>query len=921
MFSNLVTSTANVSSAPTNFGETANSPNLLQYEWTQHQGDASFTHFSAGPAPDAPDILWKSNITGIQSYLSAFNGMIFAANSTSVFALDREKGSIIWATTVPSIGRWPAVYKIDDSHMIAGSSCLEIATGRILWNSTNFAANVASFADGAYVPEEKMFYVNAASFVQAWNFSNPSVPPLLMWTTYVPGGETVGSGVQYGGGIVFPGSFESHQMALNATTGKVLWDVETKGSMIFAGSYYQGRFLKACTYGNAFYAFNASNGAILWTFNPGTDGYFTSGSAAAYGMVYELNKDGYLYALDVATGKLLWSYQGPGPLFFPGCPVVADGMIYATTGQQASTYPNTGVRSISEFACLDAYTGRVIWKLPIEAYPPRESLAIAYGNLYLIPAYVLYEQMDTYYAFDQIWAIGTASWSMFRHDAANTGVGQSGPTNLTLRWNFSAGGAVTSSPIAANGLIYFGSQDKCVYAVDAGMGSLIWKFKTGDRILSSIAVANGKIYVGPDDGTVYCLDAYNGSLLWSQYAGGDVQANYNAAVILHSSPIVAGDRVYVGALDNNTYCLDANSGNIVWKYPTNGLITSTPAVSNGVVYVESQTPNSGTLYALDAVAGVLLWNNSLPYAQANRGQDIMSSPVVGDGMVFAASNKQVYYGINASTGKIQWTYKDFNSSEFIICSPVYNNGKVYLIDEFFTVCVDALTGKTQWSTFLGAELYISPAYGDGKLYSVSDERGLYVVNATDGQKLFYTLLHSNSWSSPSLYNGKLYVGDNDWNVYCYSEYPALNSSITLELNPPNIYLGDSVIGSGILVPGIFNTTILVSFFKPDGIVVNTQVTTFENGAFNFTYTPDAIGNWTVTLQWLSDRDFYTSAQRGQTLIRVSPAPTPTPTAMPSIFEGSLAFAIMMAIILLVALIVGYVFIKRIKNKQFKFWLR
>src|SRR3990170_5399081 len=103
-------------------GTSAKYGNLLQYEWPQFQGDPSFTRFSAGPAPEAPDILWKTNITGIQSYLSAFNGMVFVTNSTTVFALDRANGSIIWNTTVPASERWPAIYKIDDTHMVIGSS-------------------------------------------------------------------------------------------------------------------------------------------------------------------------------------------------------------------------------------------------------------------------------------------------------------------------------------------------------------------------------------------------------------------------------------------------------------------------------------------------------------------------------------------------------------------------------------------------------------------------------------------------------------------------------------------------------------------------------------------------------------------------------------------------------------------------------
>ena len=107
---------------------------------------------------------------------------------------------------------------------------------------------------------------------------------------------------------------------------------------------------------------------ILWKYNPGTQlGYWVSGSAVAYDMVYELNKDGNLYALDVNTGNVVWKYEGPGYLFWPGWPVVADGKIYATTGQRASIDPYTLEYSESEFVCLDAYTGDLIWELPIEA--------------------------------------------------------------------------------------------------------------------------------------------------------------------------------------------------------------------------------------------------------------------------------------------------------------------------------------------------------------------------------------------------------------------------------------------------------------------------------------------------------------------------------------------------------------------------
>jgi len=82
----LITSTVTISSLHGGAvkGETTESaPDLLKFEWPQFMGDASATRFSSGPAPDAPDIMWKTNITGIQSYISAFNGKIFVTTRTA----------------------------------------------------------------------------------------------------------------------------------------------------------------------------------------------------------------------------------------------------------------------------------------------------------------------------------------------------------------------------------------------------------------------------------------------------------------------------------------------------------------------------------------------------------------------------------------------------------------------------------------------------------------------------------------------------------------------------------------------------------------------------------------------------------------------------------------------------------------------
>ena len=755
-------------------------------------GDSSFSRFSAGPAPDTPDILWKANVSGIQTYLSAFDGMIFVGTNTSIVALDEQTGDQVWKTDVSMNRTWPIAYKIDDSHMVVESSCLDPRTGNLLWISSNFSADTGIFNSNVYSPEEKMFYIKVDSYIEGWSFADPSQPPTMVWRTYIPGGGRTGIGTTYGDGKVFSGSFENQQIALDAKTGAILWITLTKGPMIFDGAYSEGMFFRGGTDDNTLYCFNATDGKILWTYTPNTDGYFVTGPAVAYGMVYELNKDGILYALDIATGMLVWKYQGPGTLLWPGYPTVADGKVYATTGEIAQY---GGAVGTSEFVCLNAFTGQVNWKLPIEALAPRESVAVAYGHLYLIPGTVT-TAVDSisgseYNAINQVWAIGTdnittSDWPMWRADAAHSSTAQVGPSNLSLAWNFTTGGSVVSSPSVVNGIVYFGSQDKNIYAVGAFSGNFMWKFTTQDAIVSSPAVANGKVYTGGDDGYVYCLDAYTGALYWKTFVNGNLPYTYGSFV-LKSSPAVSDGKVFVGSLDGNMYALDASTGHIDWAYITEGPILSSPAVVDGGIYFTSEEPSSGILYKLDASSGALIWKQELTYEyQFTGGTEMIGSPSVANDMVFASSDLRTYYGINAATGDIVWMFRDPDAMEFIVSSPIYVDGQLYIIDKFSITSLNATNGYTNWSFFTGDELYASPSYADGKIYIMTSQRHIYILDANNnGTKLASYTMPSGSWSSPTIANGRLYIGNHNWNVYCFTNKitPNANESSSENTTP------------------------------------------------------------------------------------------------------------------------------------------
>ena len=93
--------------------------------------------------------------------------------------------------------------------------------------------------------------------------------------------------------------------------------------------------------------------------------------------------------------------------------------------------------------------------------------------------------------------------------------------------------------------------------------------------------------------------------------------------------------------------------------------------------------------------------------------------------------------------------------------------------------LDAATGKTNWSFFTGDELYSSPSYADGKIYMMTSQRHIFVLNANNnGTKLAAYTTPSGSWSSPTIANGRLYIGNHDWNVYCFADTATKNPEPT-----------------------------------------------------------------------------------------------------------------------------------------------
>ncbi|MFF3559724.1 PQQ-binding-like beta-propeller repeat protein [Streptomyces sp. NPDC002574] len=314
-------------------------------------------------------------------------------------------------------------------------------------------------------------------------------------------------------------------------------------------------------------------------------------------------------------------------------------------------------------------------------------------------------------------------------------------------WKFRTGDTVTS-PVVVGDVVYAGSWDGNLYAVNATTGKQRWSFTAdGDEnAYSSVVAAHAVVYVGNENGKLYAVDAATGKQRWS-FTTGDY---------VGSSPTVADGVVYVGSEDHHLYAVDAATGKQRWSFTTGGDVESTPAVAGGVVYIGSW---DGKLYALDAATGKQRWSFTT-------GDTVQSSPTVADGMVYVGSRDHHLHAVDAATGKQRWS---FTTGGDVDASPAVADGVVYVHScDHHLYAVDIATRRKRWSFTTGGDesrAFSSPVVAGGVVYVGSDDQNLYAVDAATGRKRWSFPTADHVYSDPTLSAGVVYVGSLDGYLY------------------------------------------------------------------------------------------------------------------------------------------------------------
>jgi len=378
-----------------------------------------------------------------------------------------------------------------------------------------------------------------------------------------------------------------------------------------------------------------------------------SSPVVAAGTVYFGSNDHRLFAVDLATGAKKWEFKTEGRV--ASTPAIANGLVFFLS------YDST-------FYALDAASGTLKWKFATAG--------------------------ERRYAAPHIHGLEPAAQIM------------PDPFDFFL-----------SSPVVSAGLVYFGSGDSNVYALDAATGRLKWKFKTGDVVHSSPAIADGTVFIGSWDTYLYALDATNGAEKW-RFKTGEDREIYNQ-VGIQASPAVDNGIVYFGCRDSKFYAIEAGSGKQLWAYNNKGSwVINSAAIQGGKVYFA--TSDTGLLHALDAKTGAELF--TLEYHH----WPMFSSPAIAGNMMYLGSHQGRLLAVDLALQKTAWFFETEaakKNSAILTDAKGEPNYAVAFVDSFYD---DIVVGMQRMFSN-GAVLSSPSVAGDTILFGSADGK-LYAIN-------------------------------------------------------------------------------------------------------------------------------------------------------------------------------------------------
>lgn len=270
-------------------------------------------------------------------------------------------------------------------------------------------------------------------------------------------------------------------------------------------------------------------------------------------------------------------------------------------------------------------------------------------------------------------------------------------------WRFHVNGPIYSSPaVLSDGSFVIGSEDGFLRRIDSD-GQGIWEFQAKGPFHSTPTVDKhqGVVFGGSYDHAMYALDLTTGELRWKVELDPDVEED------VYSSPALTADGGIIFGTGNRLILLDS-SGKEMWSISAEGRFVGSAALDyasgNGVV----GSGKCGRIYIFNIKSGEVV-------SMHQTNNQVVSSPCLGfDGVASVGSNDGNIYGIDIASGRMVWTCTIGHEFRWTPFTTSQSGRNIFVTRDEKLYCVEG--GVQVWTLSMGGGAHSAPLLTpDGRL--------------------------------------------------------------------------------------------------------------------------------------------------------------------------------------------------------------
>lgn len=311
--------------------------------------------------------------------------------------------------------------------------------------------------------DQKIFVTSGSKYAYCLQLSTGKV----LWQ-FKTDGAIYGSPDVSNDKVIF-GSNDQNIYCVNSLNGKLIWKYQTKAPIVAVPTIYKNAVYIGGGDGK-FRAIDLTTGKLIWEYNG--IGEFVETKPLIYNDKVIFGAwDSYLYALNINNGSLAWKWQGTkGFLYSPAAcwPVASNGKIFIIAPDRIIT-------------AINSETGETIWRS--NAHQARESIGISEDGKYVYAK----GMNDSLFVF---------SAELNEAKIVKT---------IDCKFGYDID---PSMPQEKDGVVYFGTKNGLVVAIDKQKLDVQWKYKTGVSVVNTVApIDDHHIVITNMDGEVMLLES------------------------------------------------------------------------------------------------------------------------------------------------------------------------------------------------------------------------------------------------------------------------------------------------------------------------------------------------------------------------------------------------------------------------------